>query len=318
MNKILAIIGPTATGKTDLALNLAKKFKGEIISCDSRQVYIGLDIGTGKLPAQEVSFKKGKGFWEMNGIKVWMYDLVYPQKQYSVFNYLKDADQVLENIVKIRKLPIIVGGTGLYLKALIEGFSNLEIPVNYKLRAELESKEITELQNILKVNYLANWESLNNSERNNKRRLLRSIELLSMNPYIQRKQITNSKYKNWNILKIGLYAPRPILNKRIDQRLINRFDQGLIKEGKMLLRAGLSFKRMKELGLEYKLLADYFEGKINKEQLVDNLKIKIHQYAKRQMTWFKKDVNINWFDISNDDWIEKVEKITLDWYNTTN
>src|SRR3989338_8195331 len=126
MAKIIVIFGSTSTGKTDLALNLAKKFNGELVSCDSRQVYKKLDIGTGKLPGKQVNTEKGNGFWWLDGVKVWMYDVVNFRQQYTVYDYVKDADQVIENILSREKLPIIVGGTGLYLKALLEGLPNLD------------------------------------------------------------------------------------------------------------------------------------------------------------------------------------------------
>src|SRR3989338_8125799 len=129
MKKLLVILGPTATGKTDLAINLAKKFNGELIACDSRQVYKGLDIGTGKYPAQYKKLKKGEGFWEIDGIKIWMYDKVFLNIQYTVFDYVKDAEIVIKDILDRGKLPIVVGGTGLYLRALSEELHNLSVPI---------------------------------------------------------------------------------------------------------------------------------------------------------------------------------------------
>lgn len=173
MKKLLVILGPTATGKTDLALNLAKKFNGELMSCDSRQVYKGLDIGTGKLPGKEVSSrgrwasgpKRGEGFWEMGGIKVWMYDVAGPKTHYTVYDYNKRARKVIEDIIKRDKLPIIVGGTGLYLRALLEGLPNLKIPTDNKLRGKLEKLSLDELQKRLKSLSPAAFQKLTDSDK---------------------------------------------------------------------------------------------------------------------------------------------------------
>ena len=185
MKKLLVILGPTATGKTDLALYLAKKFNGELVSCDSRQIYGGLDIGTGKMPSNSTYEVKrirpcrsnDIGYWEIDGIKIWMYDVVSPKKQYSVADYVKDADRVIGEIRAKGKLPIIVGGTGLYLKAIFEGLPNLAIPVDKKLRNRLAKLSKAELQEKLKKVSPEKWESLNQSDRENSRRLIRAIEL---------------------------------------------------------------------------------------------------------------------------------------------
>lgn len=316
MKKVLVILGPTATGKTDLALDLAKKLNGEIIACDSRQVYKGLDIGTGKYPSEKGKVIKGKGFWKINGIKVWMYDVAEPKKQFAVYDYIKDATKRVIDITKRGKLPIIVGGTGLYLKAILEGLPNLAIPINKKLRRELEKLSLEQLQEKLQFLSLSRWKKLNESDRQNKRRLLRSIELIYMNPYRKRFQISNLKTQNFKILKIGLTAPREVLYRKIDMRLDLRFQQGLLDEAKSLQKSGLSIKRMKELGLEYGILSDWLEGKISKEVGVKLLKTKIHQYAKRQLTWFKKEKGVTWFDVTDKNYFEKVEKRVYDWYNT--
>lgn len=315
MKKILVILGPTATGKTDLALNLAKKFDGELVSCDSRQVYKGLDVGTGKLPSKEVKYSKGEKFWIMDKIKVWMYDVVYPDKQYTVADYVKDARVIIDDISNRGKLPIVVGGTGLYLRGLINGFSNLTIPVNKKLRGELNKLALNELQEKLQKLDYKKWQLLNESDRKNKRRLIRSIEMILMYPHKMETQSANLKTQNFDILKIGLTVSREILYKKIDSRLDSRFSQGLIEEAENLYRHGLSFKRMRQLGLEYGILANYLDGKITKDGMVNILKIKIHQFAKRQLTWFKKEEGVNWFDITSKDYLYQVEKLALKWYH---
>lgn len=315
MVKVLAILGPTATGKTDLALNLAKKFNGELISCDSRQVYQGLDIGTGKLPGKNVEVKRGRGFWEMDGVNVWMYDVVQPKVQYTVKDYVNQGNKVLADIIKKGKLPIIVGGTGLYFKALTSGLSNLNIPTDRKLRGKLERLSLEELQIKLKSLSPTDFQKMNNSDRNNKRRLLRSIELILMNPYKETIQKSKNKRRKYNILKVGLIAPRQILKDRIYSRLLSRIDQGLMKEGEELYKDGLALTRMEELGLEYGMLAELLGGLVNKNQFIDQLSVKIYQYSKRQMTWFKKEPGVNWFDITGLSWEKEVEKLVTSWYD---
>lgn len=322
MNKLLVILGPTSTGKTNFALQLAKKYKGELVSCDSRQVYTGLDIGTGKMPNIDVSnqpsafrLKKGNGFWEINGIKIWMYDVVSPKSRYTVFDYVKDATKVIEGILPRGRLPIIVGGTGLYLKALLEGLPNLAIPIDKKLRKSLEKLSKEQLQEQLKNQAPFRWSSLNESDKQNPRRLIRAIELINNSKLYTRYSIPQLTTQNKNILKIGLTAPREILYQRIDKRVVDRINQGMIEESENLYKKGLSIKRMKQLGLEYGVLADYVQGKIkNKQELITVLQGKIHGYARRQITWFKKEKNVWWFDITDPKLLKMVERQVDSWY----
>lgn len=320
MKKVLVILGPTATGKTDIALNLAKKYSGELVSCDSRQVYIGLDIGTGKEASSkyQVSCIKGKGFWEINGIKIWMYDLADPKLQFTVKDYVDKSERVIEDIIKRKKLPIIVGGTGFYLKALLEGLPNLIVPVDEKLRGELEKLSLEQLQIKLQNLSPTRWENLNESDQKNPRRLLRSIELVSMNPYMNKQQISSTNFQKYNTLKIGLTAPREVLKKRIFARLLSRFENGLMEEAINLHKYGLTFARMKQLGLEYGMLAKLLNGEISEDQFLKQLSVKISQYAKRQMTWFKKENNIFWFGINKEDWQQKLEIQVQKWYHSSN
>lgn len=316
MNKLLVILGPTATGKTDLAIRLAKKLNGELIACDSRQLYKGLDIGTGKEPNQKSQIKKHNRFWEIGGVKVWMYDVVSPKKQYDVSRFIKDSQGVLNDLFSREKLPIIVGGTGLYLKGLLEGFSNINIPENKELRRELSSLTIKQLQRKLESLSPTAFAKLNNSDQKNPRRLIRSIELVVMYPYSSKPEFSNSKFQGFNVLKIGLTAPRPALNARIDSRILSRLDQGMIEEAENLHKHGLSLKRMNELGLEYGLLAELITKQITRAEFIIKLQTKIHQYAKRQLTWFRRDSQIHWFDVTYKNWDQKVEKQVIAWYNS--
>lgn len=311
--QLLVILGPTATGKTDLALDLAKKFNGELISCDSRQVYVGLDIGTGKLPdgrwkIEDGRWKKGKGFWEIDEVKVWMYDVIDPKKQYTVADYAEDATGTVEDIITRKKLPIMVGGTGLYLKALIEGLPSLAIPVDKKLRKELEYLSTADLQKRLQQNQPERWEKMNNSDRQNSRRLIRAIELRGV-------KLSFDKEQKFDELKIGLIAPRDVLYKRADELVRMRIKQGMVGEAEKLYEKGLSLKRIRQLGLEYGVLADYMDGKIkNIDELIKIMQGKIHGYIRRQLTWFAKEKEVHWFDITTKEFPDNVEKLVNAWY----
>lgn len=306
LKKVLVILGPTATGKTDLAIFLGRKFNGELISADSRQVYKGLDIGTGKYPSGK-KIKKGNGFWKVDDVKIWLYDVASPKRQYTVAHYAKNANKVIEEILQKGKLPILIGGSGLYIKAVVDGLSNLDIPVDQKLRKNLEKLNLNKLQEELKTASLEKWQKMNYSDRQNSRRLVRAIELARSTGY-------SSSMQKYQALKIGLTAPREILYQRADGRVISRIDQGMINEAE---KAGISLKRMKQLGLEYGVLATFLDGQIGKEQLIQTMQGKIHGFIRRQITWFKKDKNIHWFDIEKQDLCVKVEKLISGWYDSS-
>lgn len=319
MNKLLVILGPTATGKTDLALRLASFAQGELVACDSRQVYRGLDIGTGKAPGSgKWEVRRGKREWEVGGIKIWLYDMVSPRIQYTVADYVKDASKVINGILERGKLPIIVGGTGLYLKALLEGLANLSVPIDLSLRKKLQKLPKEELQEKLQKISPKIWKGMNFSDRGNPRRLIRAIEL-TMDKGGKGNKGSKGLGKEFDILKIGLSAPREVLYKRVDSRVLKRIDQGMIEEAKQLYKNGLSFKRMKELGLEYRVLADYLSGKIRgigeDQGLIRIMQGQIHGYIRRQLTWFKRSGYVYWFDITDEDFADEVEDLVAKWYH---
>lgn len=280
IRKVVVILGPTAVGKSDVAVRLAKKFNGEIISADSRQVYKGLDIGTGKITKKE-----------MRGVRHHLLDVADPRRQYSVARYVKDADKAVAEIIARGKLPVICGGTGLYIDALLGEIKLSPVPPNPKLRAVLAKKTTSEL--FLMLKRLDAVRALH-IDRYNPRRLIRAIEIATTNTVEIRcqHQILTSDF---NSLKIGLILPPKRLKEKIHARLLARIKQGMFAEAKKLHAKGLSWRRMEELGLEYRYLAYYLQGKMTEEEMTEKLSTEIWRYAKRQMTWFKRDKEIRWF-----------------------
>lgn len=317
MKKILVILGATATGKTDLAIRLGQKFNGQLISADSRQVYKNLDIGTGKYPNLKTKIKRLDNHWEANKVKIWMYDVVDFKTQYTVADYVKKAGRIMTEIHGMGDLPIVVGGTGLYIRALVDGLPDLGIPVNEELRKDLERLSKEQLQKKLQEISSDKWNSLNKSDRENPRRLIRAIELVLLKP-LEDREIDKISFKDTDILKIGLTASKEVLYQRVDKSVIARINQGMIEEAENLHKNGLTIKRMKQLGLEYGVLADYIEGHIkDKDQLVNIMQRKVHSFVKHQITWFKKEKDVKWFDISKKDTINKVEELVSIWYDSS-
>jgi tRNA dimethylallyltransferase len=282
--KIIVIVGPTAVGKSDYAVKLAKKINGEIISADSRQVYRGLNIATGKITKKE-----------MQGIPHHMLDVVDPKKQYTASDYRNDALKDLRYIVNKNKVPIICGGTGFYISTLLGEIALADVPPNKKLRTTLANKSAVQLFKILQK---LDPEKSKTIDSKNPVRLIRAIEIARA-PKKKNDElgIVNNELKNFKIEKIGLMAKPEILRKRINERVLSRIKKGMIGEAKRLRENGLSFKRMRELGLEYRALADYLQNKITKEELIETIKKENWAYAKRQITWFKRDKNIRWINI---------------------
>lgn len=315
--EVLIIYGPTATGKTDLALQFASKLKGELISCDSRQVYSGLDIGSGKVSFDK-EIKKGKGYWLVDGIKIHGFDLVEPGNQFSVADFIKFANSSIIRITKSKKLPIIVGGTGFYIKALIDGIDSLGIPGNAKLRGKLEKLSIQELFKKLKSLNSQKALSMNESDRKNPRRLIRAIETAFYKKYkatsINSKVNTNYQLPTTNYLVICLTAPNGYLYDRADKWLKLRLDHGLVKEVKNLLEQQVSPDWLKGLGLEYRWITSYVLGEIKLDVAGERLRGDIHNFIRRQKTWFKKFKDIKLFDISTYNWQKKLEKKVNLWY----
>ncbi len=291
--KIIVIVGPTASGKSELAVTLAKKFNGEIISADSRQVYRGLNVGTGKVPGTWICkpayTKRPRGicWFVYKEIPHYCTDFVDPKKQYSVAEFKQCAQAAIEDITKRNKTPIIVGGTGFWIDALVYDLDLPEVKPNVSLRKRLVNKSPEELLKILQKLDPGRAKTI---EQKNPRRLIRAIEIaqsLGKVPSMQKKN-------PYNPLWIGIRLSPEELKKRIRKRLFSRLHEGLIEEAKSLRKKGLSWKRFYELGLEYKFLAEYLRNKLSKKEMIELLNTAIEQYARRQMVWFKRNKGINW------------------------
>lgn len=277
--KIVIILGPTASGKSDFAVELAKKWNGEVVSADSRQVYKGMDIGTGKITKKE-----------MKGVPHYLLDVASPRRRFSVSDYVKLTTKAIAQIVNRGKLPIICGGTGHYISALLGEQQIPEVPPNPKLRKQLEKKTTEELFQMLKK---LDPRRADEIDMNNPRRLVRAIEIAKALGKVPKIELRSMNYE---VCKIGIKIPNEELKESINKRLEKRLKMGMVAEAKWLHRAGVSYKRMREFGLEYRRLADYLEEKISKKEMVELLQKEIWQYAKRQMTWFKRDKEITWIE----------------------
>ena len=319
MKKLLIICGPTATGKTRLALYLAKVFSGELVSADSRQVYKRMDIGTGKELSSGSKHIRGKGklpgYYLVNGIKIWGYDLVEPKEGFSVGEYLRITGKVMADIYKRGFLPILVGGTGLYIKAQVDGLETTGVPRDDMLRKTLKSRSIDDLYNHLGQLDSVKAASLNVSDRKNPRRLVRAIEVAQWKIKHKNKKTTNDEScKRVDPLFIGLKASNTIIDNIIKARVYKRIDQGFKEEVRKIVKGGLSWDSQAMDSLGYKQWQPYFLGKEVKEVSTDAWVRAERAYAKRQMTWFKKDKRINWFDITSTTLIDDVEKLVKRWY----
>src|SRR3989344_6637638 len=294
MKKLLAIVGPTGTGKTDLALELAKQFNGEIISADSRQIYTGMDIGTGKeIRNSKHEIRKSEGLWVVDGVPIYLYDVIDPDQSFSVAEFQQLAYKKIDEIHKQSKLPILVGGTGLYVRAVIQGLKIPQVQPDKRLRKRREKKPLAtllkELEEVDPKAYLK-------VDKSNPRRVIRALEV-----YYKTGQTIVSlakKYKpNFGSPIIGLTAPREILYEKADKRIESWFEKGFIDEVKRLLKKyPPSLSSMSSLG--YRQVISYLEKKTTLAEAIQRTKFDHHSYIRRQLTWFKKEPNIFWFDIS--------------------
>jgi tRNA dimethylallyltransferase len=282
---LITILGPTASGKTLLATHVAKKLNSAVISADSRQIYKGMNIGTGK----------DLGDFNIDSVKVpyYLIDIVDAGTKYNVFEYQKDFFKVFNTLVSENKVPVLCGGSGLYIEAVLKGYKMLTVPVNDELRIKLGKKSDSKL-----VEILSKLRKLHNTtDTITRKRLIRAIEI---EQFHKNHHAEKSGYPNIQSLVIGVKFEREKQKERITQRLQNRLNEGLVDEVNTLLKKGISPENLIYYGLEYKFITLYITGKIDYETMFNQLNIAIHQFAKRQMTWFRKmereGIKINWID----------------------
>ncbi len=297
----IAVVGPTASGKTRRAISIAKAYDGEIISADSRQVYKGMDIGT------------GKDLNEYDEVPYHLIDIAEAGDKYNLFKYLHDFRVSYSDIRSRDKLPVICGGTGMYVENALNGIYLPEVPENPDLRMRLESKSLSELEEILR-----SYKTLHNStDIDTVKRAVRAIEIEEYylaNPD-KSNQVRKNSAKSLNALVIGIDIPREERRRKISERLRSRLEAGMVDEVKGLLKNGVSAEDLIYYGLEYKFLTLYVIGKLGYEDMVKGLEIAIHQFAKRQMTWFRGMENrgsrIHWlpYDLGEEEFLDEVSKL---------
>jgi tRNA dimethylallyltransferase len=283
--ELITVIGPTASGKTSFAAALAERLDTEIISADSRQIYRHMDIGTGKDLAD----------YNVNGkqIPFHLIDICEPGYKYNVFEYQHDFFRAYQDIKEKGKLPILCGGTGMYVEAVLKGYKLLDVPQNPELRASLQGKSLPELEQLL-----ASYKTLHNkTDVDSAQRAIRAIEI---EEYYKTKAPDKHEYAPLNSLIIGIQIERELRREKISHRLKARLDAGMIDEIRGLLNSGIKPEDLIYYGLEYKYLTLYVLGQITYEEMFTQLEIAIHQFAKRQMTWFRgmerRGCKIHWID----------------------
>ncbi len=276
-HKIIVIVGPTSSGKTAYAIELAKKIGGEVISADSRQVYKGLDIGTGKVTKKE-----------MQGVPHHMLDVASPKKIFTAHDFVTMGRKAIDDITARDKLPIICGGTGFYIDALLGRIALPEVPINTELRAKLENRSAPDLASILQGLDSTRARTI---DRKNPVRLIRAIEIATALGRVPKAENVPSPY---DVEWIGLKPSDDILKKNIHSRLHARIKNGMVAEAERMHKSGLTYKRMQALGLEYRFLARYLQKKISKQEMLDELEKEIWQYARRQMTYWRRNKEIKW------------------------
>lgn len=295
--KLITILGPTASGKTNFAAALAAHLDTEIISADSRQVYRSMDIGTGKDLADYIIDGKE--------IPYHLIDICNPGDKYNVFEYQHDFHRVYTNISAKGKLPILCGGTGMYIEAVLKGYKLLDVPQNPVLRESLKSKTLSELEQIL-----ASYKVLHNkTDVDSAQRAIRAIEI---EEYYKNEAPDTNEYEPINSLIIGINIDRELRREKISHRLRARLEEGMVDEVKGIIDSGVKPEDLIYYGLEYKFLTLYIIGELTYNEMVSQLEIAIHQFAKRQMTWFRgmerRGSTIHWIDATLPT-EEKIDKV---------
>ena len=282
---MLTILGPTATGKTQLAARMAHRLNGEVLSADSRQIYRGMDLGTGKDLADYVV--------EGSRVPCHLVDIANAGEQYNVFEFQRQFILAYEDILSRGKFPVFCGGSGLYLEAVLKGYRLTQVPSDKSRRAELSQFSLEELTEILK-----GYKSVHNtSDTETKNRAIRAIEI---EEYLRSNPDLNFEFPSLNSLIVGVQFDRDTRRERITARLKQRLKEGMIEEVRGLLDGGLNPDDLTYYGLEYKYVTLFLIGELSREEMFERLNIAIHQFAKRQMTWFRKMEKegfvIHWLD----------------------
>lgn len=298
---LLVITGPTASGKTSRAADCAMAFGGEIISADSRQLYTGMDIGT------------GKDIDDYGTVPYHMIDIVPAGYKYNLFEYLRDAQAAIADVESRGKLPILCGGTGLYVESILKGLRLPEVPENKELRASLKGKSLAELTEIL-----SGMKTLHNdTDVDTAQRAIRAIEIATYYREHPEEAINTTPHPITDATVIGVDIDRENRRRRITNRLHARIKEGMIEEVDALLKSGIAAEDLIYYGLEYKYLTLYLTGEMSRDQMISELEIAIHQFAKRQMTWFRgmerRGFPINWlpWDMPREEFVEQVRTILL-------
>lgn len=293
---LLIITGPTASGKTTRAVDCAQAFDGEIISADSRQVYSGMDIGT------------GKDLEEYGDTKVHIIDIVPAGYKYNLYEYLRDATKAIDSVASRGKLPIVCGGTGLYVESLLKGLRLPEVPENKELRQSLAGKSLAEL-----TEQLSRMKTLHNvTDVDTAQRAIRAIEIATYYAEHPDKAAEATPHPRIDATVIGVGIDRENRRQRITRRLYARLEEGMVEEVEGLLKSGINPDDLIYYGLEYKYLTLYLTNRLTKEQMISELEIAIHQFAKRQMTWFRgmerRGFPIKWlpWDMPRQEFVEAV------------
>ncbi len=285
---ILVVVGPTASGKSALAVTLAHTYNGEVISADSRQVYKGLNLGSGKITEKE-----------MEGIAHYLLDIASPKKVFTVAEFQKLGQEKIKEIVSRGKVPIICGGSRFYIQALVDSILFPNVAPNLTLRKKLEKKSVEELCEILEELDPKRFKTI---DKDNPVRLVRAIEIATALGTVPRIKKGPELYSP---LFIGTELSDEELQNKINTRLKTRIDEGMIAEVEVLHKNGLSWKRLESFGLEYRSIAEFLQHKISREKMIADLELHIWQFAKKQRTWFRKDTRITWFHPKSLNEIEK-------------
>jgi len=303
MKKAIVILGPTSSGKTSLAIDLCKKYGGEIVSADSRQIYKYMDVGTGKKPVgSDVEITKSEKHWIMDGVKIWGYDLVTPNDYFSSYDFAQFALKKLEEIISAGKTAFLVGGTGFYIDMVIGRVKPANIPPDFDLRHELEQVTLEELQKKLQKLDQAAYKKI---DKNNPARLIRAVEkiLTKKKPSKPLNYLKNTKY-----ILIELTADRETLYEKADAWLEKIWNHGLLEEVEFLLNS--EYKDSPKLqGLVYDKTISYIKGDLPEDEAKQKIKYDLHSYIRRQQTYFKKIPGINTLNITQDNKLQKVYNI---------